>query len=135
MVGNIGRLLILTLTLAPWLNAQQQPVAFVDTTVVPMDKDQLLPHQTVVVAEGRIAQIGPSASTKPPRGALSIDGKGKFLMPGLADMHVHFIRPASSINSQPSASSNPSLPTVIAASASSDHERENQAFGLLFVAN
>ena len=74
-----------SLALTPWLNAQQQPVAFVDVTVVPMDKEQLLLHQTVLVAGGRIAQVGPSASTKPPRGALSIDGKGKFLMPGLAD--------------------------------------------------
>jgi imidazolonepropionase-like amidohydrolase len=124
-----------SLALTPWLNAQQQPVAFVDVTVVPMDKEQLLLHQTVLVAGGRIAQVGPSASTKPPRGALSIDGKGKFLMPGLADMHVHFIRPATSIDSQPSASSKPSVPTVIAASASADHEQENQAFGLLFVAS
>jgi hypothetical protein len=46
MVGTIRRLLILSLTLAPFLHAQERPVAFVDVTVVPMDKEQILPHQT-----------------------------------------------------------------------------------------
>jgi len=142
MLTKKRRLLILAFALAsasvalePWLNAQQQPVAFVDVTVVPMDKEQLLPHQTVLVAGGRIAQVGPSASIKPPRAALKIDGMGKFLMPGLADMHVHFIRPALEVQFPPSPSSEPSVRTFMAASASAEHERENQAFGLLFVAN
>ena len=139
---NIRRLVIFSLTLAscslilvPQLKAQQQPAAFIDVTVVPMDKDQILPHQTVVVAGGRIVQVGPSTSLKAPRGALKIEGKGKFLMPGLADMHVHFIRPALTTESQPSTSTDSSSPTMIAASASSDYERENTAYGLLFVAN
>ena len=57
MAANLGRLLILSLVLAPWLNAQEQPVAFVDVNVVPMDKEQIVPHQTVVAAGGRITQI------------------------------------------------------------------------------
>jgi hypothetical protein len=46
MVGTKRLLLILSLTLSPWLSAQERPVAFVDVTVVPMDKEQILPHQT-----------------------------------------------------------------------------------------
>lgn len=117
-------LLILSLTLAtlsPWLNAQERPVAFVDVTVVPMDKERVLPHQTVVVVGGRITQVASSASIKVPNGALKIDGMGKFLMPGLADMHVHFIRPAAAGQFQPS--------------ASNDYAQENQALALLYVAN
>ena len=41
------------------------------------------------VRDGRIAQIGPAGKVKVPAGALKIDGRGKYLMPGLADMHVH----------------------------------------------
>ncbi len=96
MLGTIGRLLILSLTLAPWLNAQERPAAFVDVNVVPMNKEQILAHQTVVVVGGRITQVAPSPSVKVPHGALKIDGTGKFLMPGLADMHVHFMRPGHS---------------------------------------
>jgi putative transposon-encoded protein len=75
MARNISRLLILSLTLASWLNAQERPVAFVDVTVVPMDKEQILPHQTVVVQGGRVTQVGSAASVKVPRDALKIDGR------------------------------------------------------------
>jgi cytosine/adenosine deaminase-related metal-dependent hydrolase len=135
MVGNIGRLLILSLSLTPWLNAGEPPIAFVDVTVVPMDKEQTLPHQIVVVTAGRIAQVGPLASVKVPHGATKIDGKGRFLMPGLADMHVHLIRSALTVNSAPSPSNGSSAHTIVPASASPDHEHENQALGLLFIAN
>jgi imidazolonepropionase-like amidohydrolase len=119
MIRKISSLLILTL--ATWPNAQERPVAFVDVTVVPMDKEQTLPHQTVVVVGGRITQVASAASVKVPHGAMKIDGRGKFLMPGLADMHVHFIRPAAAGQFQPS--------------ASSDYAQENQALALLYVAN
>src|SRR5262249_27152642 len=64
-------------------------VAFVGVTMVPMDAERRLPDQTVVVRGGRLAHGGPSSTVPVPAGALRIDGRGKFLMPGLADMHVH----------------------------------------------
>ena len=63
--------------------------AFVDVTIVPMDSERLLPHQTVVIRERRIAEIGPASQVRAPRHARRIDGRGKYLMPGLADMHAH----------------------------------------------
>jgi imidazolonepropionase-like amidohydrolase len=68
---------------------QPQVAAFVGVNVVPMDEERVLTSQTVVVRDGRIAQVGPASSTAVPEGALSIDGRGKYLMPGLVDMHVH----------------------------------------------
>jgi imidazolonepropionase-like amidohydrolase len=127
-------LLILSLSLAPWLNAQERPVAFVDVTVVPMNKEQVLAHQTVVVAGGRITQVGSSSSVKVPRDALNINASGKFLMPGLTDMHAHFMRLVSEKPEPFSAKPN-SLQTRKSASASSDYLRENEALALLFVAN
>jgi hypothetical protein len=38
------------------VRAQERPAALVDVTVVPMDKEQILPHQTVVVEGGQSAQ-------------------------------------------------------------------------------
>jgi imidazolonepropionase-like amidohydrolase len=65
-------------------------IAITHAAVVPMTRDALvLPDHTVVVANGRIVVIGPSNSTPVPAGARQIDGRGKFLIPGLADMHVH----------------------------------------------
>jgi imidazolonepropionase-like amidohydrolase len=72
------------------LLAQQRPVAFVDVSVVPMNTERIVPHQTVVVESGGITAIGPARSVHIPKGAQRIDGQSKFLMPGLADMHVHF---------------------------------------------
>lgn len=63
--------------------------AFVGVNVVPVDKERVVENQTVVVRDGRIVEIGPAGKTKVPAGATQIDGRGKFLMPGLADMHAH----------------------------------------------
>jgi imidazolonepropionase-like amidohydrolase len=63
--------------------------AFVGVTVVPMDRERVVENQTVVVRAGRIVEVGPAGKTKVPAGAAQIDGRGKFLMPGLADMHAH----------------------------------------------
>jgi imidazolonepropionase-like amidohydrolase len=69
------------------------PVAFTHANVVPMDSDRVLRDQTVVVWGGRIAAIGPAAQTAVPAGARRVDVAGGYLMPGLADMHVHVYAP------------------------------------------
>jgi hypothetical protein len=76
---------------APGQPAQEHPgtIAFVDVNVIPMDRERVLKAQTVVVKEGRIAEMGPASSVRVPKDAVRIDGRGKFLMPGLIDMHVH----------------------------------------------
>lgn len=63
--------------------------AFVDVSVVPMDTDRVLSHQTVLVTGGRITALGPAGRLRVPAAATQIDGRGKFLLPGLADMHAH----------------------------------------------
>ena len=63
--------------------------AFVDANVVPMDRDGVLSGYTVVVSRGRIVEMGPAASVRPPAGALVVNAGGKYLMPGLAEMHGH----------------------------------------------
>jgi hypothetical protein len=71
--------------------ATQTPpaVAFTNVTVIPMDRDRSVSDQTVVVRGDRIVAMGRSADTQVPDGATRIDGKGKFLMPGMAEMHAH----------------------------------------------
>ena len=62
---------------------------FVDVSVVPMNRDTVLAHQDIFVVDGRIEWIGPTGTTTFPTTAGRIDSRGKFLAPGLADMHVH----------------------------------------------
>ena len=63
--------------------------AFLDVNVVPMDAERILTGQTVVVQGNRILAIGPSKKIRVPRNAIRISAKGKYLIPGLADMHTH----------------------------------------------
>jgi adenine deaminase len=69
-----------------------KPVAVRDVSVVPMDTERVVPHQTVIVQNGRIVEVGPASSVHVPSGATIIDGRGRFLLPGLADMHTHVDR-------------------------------------------
>lgn len=64
-------------------------MAFVDVTVIPMDRERLLPNHTVVVQGQRILSLGPVGKVPVPEGARRIEGRGKFLLPGLAEMHAH----------------------------------------------
>jgi imidazolonepropionase-like amidohydrolase len=69
-----------------------ESAAFVGVSVVPGDRPQVLRDQTVVVDRGRIVSMGPAAKMKVPATATRIDGKGKYLMPGIGDMHGHLWR-------------------------------------------
>ena len=53
------------------------------------------PDQTVIIADGKIAAVGPSASTQPPAGAQVIDGTGKSVIPGLIMVHEHLFYPSA----------------------------------------
>ena len=66
-----------------------RPTAIVNVTVLPMDTDRVLARQTVLIENGRITRLGSIEQVTVPPGALVIDGTGKYLMPGLADLHVH----------------------------------------------
>ena len=70
-------------------SASTPVVAFVNVNVLPMDRERVLEGQTVIVRDGRIASIEPAARARVPSGALRVDGRGKYLMPGLAEMHAH----------------------------------------------
>ena len=63
--------------------------AFVDVDVLPMDGRGVLPRQTVLVQGDVITEIGPTGSVTVGSGTTIIDGAGRFLMPGLAEMHAH----------------------------------------------
>lgn len=68
-----------------------EETAFVGVNVISVEEGEVLEDQTVVVEEGRIAAVGSRASTEVPENATVIDGSGKYLIPGLADMHVHLM--------------------------------------------
>ena len=72
--------------------------AFTNVNVIPMDSERVIEDQTVVVEDGRITALGPAAATSVPSGSTEIDGRGKYLMPGLGELHGHI--PSSNANGE-----------------------------------
>lgn len=83
---------IAALTAAAPTASAGEALAIIDVTVLPMTEGtDTLPASTVAIVDGTIASIGPAADALLPVGARRIDGTGKFLIPGLMDMHMHFV--------------------------------------------
>ena len=83
--------IVLTLISAACSRARgaEDVIAIADVTVIDGTGAPARQGQTVVVRGRRIAEVGPGASVRVPTGARRIDGRGKWLIPGLWDMHVH----------------------------------------------
>ena len=54
-----------------------------------------LPNQNVIIENNTIRRVGPEQDVGIPSRSTVIDGRGKYLLPGLADMHVHLAMPAA----------------------------------------
>lgn len=70
-------------------SAATDMLAIEHVTVLPMDRDTALSDHTVLTRGDRIVWVGPSSAANVPRGAQRVEGRGAYLIPGLADMHVH----------------------------------------------
>ncbi len=66
-------------------------IAFLNANVVPMDREGILIDQHVIIASGRIVELGPAATTDVPEEATRIEADGRYLIPGLFDMHSHLL--------------------------------------------
>ena len=64
------------------------PLAITHVTIIDTETGSLQPNVTVLISKGRIESIQ-RAGVAIPRNVRRIDGTGKFLIPGLSDMHVH----------------------------------------------
>jgi imidazolonepropionase-like amidohydrolase len=80
-------------------------VAVIDATGRAAQSDQ-----TVVISDGRIASVGPADQVKFDKTARVVDARGKFLIPGLWDMHVHL----AGVNADPAWSKDALLPLLLA---------------------
>jgi len=70
----------------------QSPAAAVviaHASVVDVVNGRVLPDMAVVIGERRIISVGRAARARPPRHAKIVDARGKYLIPGLCDMHAH----------------------------------------------
>ena len=102
--GNYARVwriapFMLAISLSQWMAAAEaaappkQTIAITDVTVIDVRQDRVSRPRTVIVDDGRITAIG--GSDLIPEGAQRVDGRGRFLIPGLVDMHVHLFNLSS----------------------------------------
>jgi imidazolonepropionase-like amidohydrolase len=85
---------ILTITFLFFLlsNAIIAQTYITNVTITDVEKQKLFPNQTVVITNDLITNIQPSNKIKIPVNAILIDGKGKYLLPGMTDAHIHFFQ-------------------------------------------
>ncbi len=69
------------------VSAQSREIIFKNVNVIPMDREVVLRNQTVITRDGVITYVGDAVRQS--NEAMVIDGTGKYLMPGLAEMHAH----------------------------------------------
>jgi hypothetical protein len=74
---------------APAQSIVRDTLAIEHATVLPMDRDTALADHTVLIVADRIAWVGRSRDARIPPSAPRVDARGAYLIPGLADMHVH----------------------------------------------
>jgi len=67
----------------------EQVNAFINVNLVPMTHDKVDTNQTVLIDGTKISVIGPSNMITIPDGSMVFDAEGAYMMPGLADMHMH----------------------------------------------
>lgn len=100
-------LLAATAALAAWdsphlvhaqdpVEAPKRPtIAIESVAVVDVVRGEIASPRTVLIVDGRIAAIGEPDAMEIPPTAVRVDGRGRYLMPGLVDMHVHLFNNAS----------------------------------------
>src|SRR5712691_9311490 len=71
------------------LTSRIKPLVFTHVTVIDATSAPPQPDMSVVIIGGRIKAIGETQKLTAPRNARVVDARGKFLIPGLWDMHVH----------------------------------------------
>lgn len=88
-------LLAALVALAPPALASGQVIIITGATVIRPDRtgaDAVQPNSSIVIEDGRIAAVLQNVTFELPRGALVINGAGKWVVPGLVDSHVHFFQ-------------------------------------------
>ena len=73
--------------------SRTNPIYITRVTVIDTKNGKELPDRTVILAGDRITDVAKTKDARVPPGAKVVDGRGKFLIPGLWDMHAHPLAP------------------------------------------
>lgn len=71
------------------LIAHERVYALTNAHLIPIGEPGIRAEQTLIVSQGRIVAMGPASDIRIPAGAELLDMRGKYILPGFVDMHVH----------------------------------------------
>lgn len=89
---HIATFTVILIALTSWSISAQERFAITPVTVIDVTNGAVLPDRTVLVYGDRISDIGLTDDLDVPEATTVVDGTGKYLIPGLWDMHVHAMR-------------------------------------------
>src|SRR5688572_15900835 len=69
------------------VDSRTQEIVLLMVDVIPMDNERILADQTVIIRNNKVVAIGPRLKYN--KSALVLNADGKYLIPGLAEMHAH----------------------------------------------
>ncbi|PQJ79826.1 amidohydrolase family protein [Polaribacter porphyrae] len=78
-------------------NPQKGLIAIKNVSILSEDCNSMISRQTVLINDENIIKIGVDSLINIPNNSIIIDGSGKYLIPGLADMHVHFFQSSNDL--------------------------------------
>ena len=78
---------------APASQEDVEEIIFENVNVIPMTSEEVLEGQSVVIRDGKVHLIAPKEEVSKGSKTTVIDGTGKYLMPGIAEMHAHIPQP------------------------------------------
>ncbi|HEY3914515.1 MAG TPA: amidohydrolase family protein [Verrucomicrobiae bacterium] len=87
---KLWKFVFLLLSLPHSVFASEKPLVFIHATVIDATRAAPQSNVTVIITGNRITSLRPNADAPPPENAQIIDATGKYLIPGLWDMHVHW---------------------------------------------
>lgn len=90
-IGSSLLLSILFVSLSACSNPHPATSAIIHATIIDATGAPPKPNSTILIDHDKISAIGPDSSAEIPTGARVIDATGKFLIPGLTDMHIHLM--------------------------------------------
>ena len=74
------------------LTANAETIALVNGTLINPGTSQIVQNATIIIDGDRIAAVGDATTISVPKEARTIDCKGKFILPGYIDTHIHFFQ-------------------------------------------
>ncbi len=80
---------IIMLAQTQWISSSEKDIFIRNVNLVPMDSERIIGSQDLIIRSGKILQYGLTGVLKPGKNDFVIDGTGKYLMPGLGEMHAH----------------------------------------------